>query len=86
MLQPLDHYVVLSIEKEEKTTASGIILTTDAKDKPAFGKILAVGPKVDNLSTGDVVVYQTYSGTNVKLDGQDYLLIKAENILAKVTK
>lgn len=86
MLQPLDQYVVLSIEKEEKTTASGIILTTDAKDKPAFGKILAVGPKVENLSTGDVVVYQTYSGTNVKLEGQDYILIKAENILAKVTK
>lgn len=86
MLQPLDQYVVLSLEKEEKTTASGIILTTDEKDKPAFGKILAVGPKADSLAVGDVVVYQTYSGTNVKLDGQEYLLIKAENILAKVTK
>jgi len=86
MLQPLDQYVVLSLEKEEKTTASGIILTTDEKDKPAFGKILAVGPKAETLNVGDVVVYQTYSGTNVKLDGKEYLLIKAENILAKVTK
>lgn len=86
MLQPLNQFVVLSLEKEEKTTASGIILTTDEKDKPAFGRILAVGPNVEGLTVNDVVVYQTYSGTNVKLEGKEYLLIKAENILAKVTK
>jgi chaperonin GroES len=86
MLHPLNQFVVLTLEKEEKTTASGIILTTDEKDKPAFGRILAVGPKVEDLAVNDVVVYQTYSGTNVKLEGKDYLLIKAENILAKVTK
>jgi chaperonin GroES len=86
MLKPLESYVVLALEKEEKKTASGIILSTDDKDKPAFGRVLAVGPKVEGLTPEDVVVYQTYSGTTVKIEGKDYLLIKAENILAKVTK
>jgi chaperonin GroES len=86
MLKPLESYVVLALEKEEKKTASGIILSTDDKDKPAFGRVLAVGPKVEGLVADDVVVYQTYSGTTVKVEGKDYLLIKAENILAKVTK
>jgi chaperonin GroES len=84
MLKPLELYVVLALEKEEKKTASGIILSTDEKDKPAFGKVLAVGPKVEGLKVGDQVVYQTYSGTTIKLEGKDYLVIKAENILAKV--
>jgi chaperonin GroES len=86
MLKPFEQYVVLALEKEEKKTASGIILSTDEKDKPAFGKVLATGPKVEGIKVGDQVVYQTYSGTTVKLDGKDYLLIKAENILAKVEK
>jgi chaperonin GroES len=86
MLTPLEHYVVLVLEKEENKTASGIILATENKDKPAFGKVLAVGPKVEGIKPQDTVVYQTYSGTTVKLDGKDYLLIKAEHILAKVTK
>jgi chaperonin GroES len=86
MLKPLESYVVLVLEKEEKKTASGIILSTDDKDKPAFGRVFAVGPKVEGLTKDDVVVYQTYSGTTVKIEGKDYLLIKAENILAKVTK
>jgi chaperonin GroES len=86
MLTPLENYVVLTVEKEESKTASGIILTTENKDKPAFGKVFATGPKVEGLSVNDVVVYQTYSGTSVKVQGQDFLLIKAENILAKVTK
>ena len=84
MLKPLEQYVVLALEKEEKKTASGIILSTDEKDKPAFGKVLAVGLKVEGIKVGDQVVYQTYSGTTVKLEGKDYLVIKAENILAKV--
>ena len=86
MLTPLENYVVLTVEKEESKTASGIILTTENKDKPAFGKIIAVGPKVEGLKVGDVVVYQTYSGTTVKLEDQDFLVIKAENILAKVSQ
>lgn len=85
MLKPLEDYVVLSFEKEEKTTKSGIILTTEEKDKPAMGKVLAVGPKVENLKENDQVIYQSYSGTKVKLDGREYLIIQAKNILAIIT-
>lgn len=82
MLKPLEDYVVLTMKKEERTTSSGIILTTEEKDKPAIGKVLALGPKVENLKVDDEVIYQTYSGTKVKLDGQEYLIIQAKNILA----
>ncbi len=86
MIKPLESYVVLTLVKEENKTSSGIILTTEEKDKPAVGKVLAVGPKVEGLAVNDQVIYQSYSGTNVKLDGNDYLLIKAENILGIITK
>jgi chaperonin GroES len=82
MLKPLEDYVVLRFEKEEKKTESGIILTTDDKEKPAIGKVLSVGPKVENLKKDDKVIYQTYSGTKVKYEGTEYLLIQAKNILA----
>ncbi|MCD8562050.1 MAG: co-chaperone GroES [Acholeplasmataceae bacterium] len=84
MLKPLEDYVVLSLEKEEKTTKSGIILTTEDKDKPAMGKVLALGPKVEQLKQGDHVIYQSYSGTKMKLEGQEYLIIQAKHILAIV--
>lgn len=84
MLKPLEDYVVLSFEKEEKTTKSGIILTTEEKDKPVMGKVLALGPKVESMKLNDHVIYQSYSGTKVKLDNQEYLIIQAKNILAIV--
>ncbi len=84
MLKPLEDYVALTLEKEEKTTASGIILTSEAKDKQAVGKVVAVGPKVEDLKEGDKVIYQTYSGTKVELEQQEYLLIQVKNILAKL--
>lgn len=84
MIVPFDTYVVLSLVKEEKKTASGIILSTEEKEKPAVGKVLAVGPKVEGIKAEDAVIYQSYSGTNVKLDGKEYLLIKSEHILGKI--
>lgn len=84
MLKPLEDYVVLSFQKEERTTKSGIILTTEEKDKPAMGRVMAVGPKVDHLKTGDDVIYQSYSGTKVKFQDTDFLIIQAKNILAIV--
>ncbi|MBN3489934.1 co-chaperone GroES [Acholeplasma equirhinis] len=82
MLKPLNDYVVLSFEKEEEKTKSGIILSTEEKNNQSFGVVVAVGPKVDNLKTNDKVIYQTYSGTKTKVDGKEYLLIKQEHILA----
>ena len=82
MLKPLEDYVVLSFEKEEKKTESGIILTTDDKEKPAIGKVLSVGPKVETLKKDDKIIYQTYSGTKIKYDETEYLVIQAKHILA----
>lgn len=86
MLKPLENYVVLSLEKEERTTTSGIILTSEEKEKPAMGKVLALGPKVEGISVNDRVIYQSYSGTKVKLDGIEYLVIEAKHILAKIER
>lgn len=82
MLKPLADHVVLTLEKEERTTKSGIILTSEEKDKPAIGKVLATGVDVTGLKEGDRVIYQTYSGTKVTLDDVQYLVIQAKNILA----
>lgn len=82
MLKPLEDYVVLEPLKEERQTESGIILAAEDKEKPQIGRVLSVGPKVENLNKDDRVIYQTYSGTKVKLEGFEYLVIQAKNILA----
>jgi chaperonin GroES len=86
MLKPLADHVVLTLEKEERTTKSGIILTSEEKDKPAIGKVLSTGVDVVGLKEGDRVIYQTYSGTKVTLEGVEYLVIQAKNILAIITQ
>lgn len=86
MLKPLADYVVLILEKEEQKTASGIILTSENKDKQAIGNVFAVGPKAEELDVNDRVIYESYSGTKVKLEGEEYLVIQAKHILAKITK
>lgn len=93
MLKPLRNYVVLEKVKEETMTASGIVLQTkEAGDEPSHGLVLAVGPGVTengklipiDLKKGQHVIYKKYSGTEVKDKNEDYLLIKAEDILAIV--
>lgn len=93
MLKPLHDYVVLEKVKEEVKTKSGIILTTgEAKEAPSMGLVIAVGPgKVEDgklieidLKKGQKVIYKKYSGTEVTYDKKDYLLIRAEEILAIV--
>ena len=93
MLKPLHDYVVLEKVKEEVKTKSGILLTTgEAKDEPSMGLVVAVGPgKTEDgklvpvgLEPGQKVIYKKYSGTEVKMDKKDYLLIVANDILAVV--
>ncbi len=93
MLKPLQDYVVLEKVKEEVKTKSGIILTTkEAKDEQSVGTVVAVGPgKVEDgkriaieLKKGDKVIYKKYSGTDLTYEKKDYLLIKAEDILAVI--
>lgn len=85
MLRPLNKNVILKKEEEEKKTASGIILTESAKDKPSFATVVAIGKECEaKISEGDRVVYKEYSGTKVKMDDVEYIIIEDEDILAVV--
>jgi chaperonin GroES len=92
-LKPLgDRLIVLAIEEEE-TTAGGILLPDTAKEKPQKGKVLAVGDgRLDDngkripldVSEGDQVLYSKYGGTEIKVDGEDLLVLRESDVLAKV--
>ncbi len=91
MLKPLGNRVLLEIEEEEQTTPSGIVLPDSAKEKPQFAKVIAVGEGklLDNgerleveVSVGDKVVFEQYAGTELKLDGTEYLVVKDTDIIA----
>ena len=91
-LQPMaDRVLVKPIEKEEKTK-SGIYLPDTAKEKPQEGEVLAVGPgKVSDdgkripmdLKVGDRVIYAKYGGTEIKVEGEDLMILRESDILAK---
>ena len=88
MLKPLfDRVVIRNIETEE-VTKGGILLTSAAKEKPQMAEVLAVGPGAKDVemvvNVGDKVVYQKYAGTEVKVDGQEVIVIKQGDILAVV--
>lgn len=90
-VKPLaDRIILLPLEAEQKT-AGGIIIPDAAKEKPQKGEIVAVGPgkvadsgqKIEmSLKTGDKVLYGKYSGTEVSIDGKDYLIMKESDVLA----
>ena len=92
-LQPLgDRIVVKALEPEEKTK-SGLVLPDTAKEKPQEGKVIAVGTgkllddggiKSLEIKSGDRVLYGKYSGTEVSLEGQDYLILREDDVLAIV--
>ena len=93
-LKPLgDRLIVRAIEEEEQT-ASGIVLPDTAKEKPQKGKVLAVGDgKVNDdtgkrtpldVAEGDEVLYSQYGGTEIKVDGEELLVLRESDVLAKV--
>ena len=83
-IEPLADYVVVHAEEAEKKTASGILLTDNSAERPTTAVVLAVGKDVKSVKVKDRVIYGGYSNTEVKIGGKDYLLIKEENIYAKV--
>ena len=87
-LQPLADRVVIKMVEAEETTKSGIILTGSAKEKPQVAEVIAVGPGVkDNkmqVKVGDKVITSKYSGTEVKIEGNEYIIVKENDILAIV--
>ena len=84
-IKPLQDRVVVKMTEAEETTKSGIILTGSAKEKPEVAEVIAVGPgKKDGVNKGDKVLISKYSGTNVKLDGEEFIIVKMDDILAVV--
>jgi len=92
-IRPLnDRLLVQRLEEEEKT-AGGIIIPDSAKEKPAQGKVVAAGPgKVNDagervalqVKAGDIILFSKYGGTDVKLDGEDYLIMREDDVLGVV--
>jgi len=83
-IKPLADYVVAQAEKAETKTASGLYLPDKAQEKPKTSKVVAVGGDVKNVKVGDRILYKSYSTTDVKVDGADYILVKEEDVLATV--
>ncbi len=92
-LKPLADRVLVKPIDEEEVTKGGIILPDTAKEKPQRGKVIAVGPgRLDDegkrvpieVKTGDKVLYDKYAGTEVKLDDEEYLILRESNIVAKL--
>ena len=94
-IKPLEDRVLVAPLEAEKTTASGLVIPDTAKEKPQEGRVVATGPgRIDDngqrvpldVAEGDVIIFSKYGGTEVKYDGQDYLLLNARDILAVVQK
>jgi len=91
-IKPLGDRVVIKNLEAEETSKGGILLTNSAKEKPQMAEVLAVGPggNVDgkeivmNVAVGQKVIYSKYAGTEVKLDGKDYIIVRQGDILAIV--
>jgi chaperonin GroES len=83
-IKPLADYVVAVGEEAQAKTASGIYLTESSQEKPKTAKVVAVGKEAKQVKVGDRIVYKSYSTTDLKHDGQDYILVKEEDILATV--
>ena len=87
-IKPLADRVLLEPAAAETTTASGIIIPDTAKEKPQKGVVIAIGPGTKDepitVKVGDTVLYGKYSGTDLRLDGNDYLMMRESDILAIV--
>ncbi len=91
-IKPLGDRVVIKMVETEETTKSGIVLPGSAKEKPQYAEVVAVGPGgvidgkeiVMEVKVGDKVILSKYAGTEVKLDGVEYTILRQNDILAKL--
>ncbi len=92
-LKPLGDRLIVRAIEEEETTASGIVLPDTAKEKPQKGEVIAVGDgalddngnrKPLDVKDGDTVLYSKYGGTEIKVDGEELLVLRESDVLAKV--
>ena len=95
-IKPLEDKILVQANEAETTTASGLVIPDTAKEKPQEGTVVAVGPgRWDedgdkriplDVSKGDVVIYSKYGGTEIKYNGEEYLILSARDVLAVVSK
>lgn len=83
-IQPLGDYVVAQALEAQTKTASGLYIPGGAQEKPQVVKVVAVGKAVKNVKVGEQVIFKGYSQTDIKVDGENYVLIKEEDIIATV--
>jgi chaperonin GroES len=92
-IKPLEDKIVVQASEAEATTASGLVIPDTAKEKPQEGKVVAVGlGRIDDkgnrvpvdVAVGDVVIYSKYGGTEVKYNGEEYLILSARDVLAVI--
>ncbi|MBR8462159.1 co-chaperone GroES [Campylobacter sp. faydin G-105] len=79
--QPLGKRVLVERVEETKTTASGIIIPDNAKEKPLSGEVKAIGAEVEGIKVGDKVVFAKYAGTEINLDDKTYLVLNTDDVL-----
>ena len=82
--KPLGERVLVERLEEDTKTASGIIIPDNAKEKPLEGIVKAIGSAAKEVKVNDKVVFGKYSGTEVKLDGKEYLILKLEDVLGVI--
>ena len=95
-LKPLEDRIVVKPSEGEETTSSGLVIPDTAKEKPQEGSVVAVGPGRFNedgderipldINVGDTVIYSKYGGTEVKVDGEEYLILSGRDVLAVLSK
>jgi chaperonin GroES len=92
-IKPLEDKIVVQASEAETTTASGLVIPDTAKEKPQEGKVIAVGlGRIDDkgnrvpvdVAVGDVVIYSKYGGTEIKYNGEEYLILSARDVLAVI--
>lgn len=93
MLKPLGDRVIIQVAKEEEKTIGGIVLASSAQEKPQIGEVVAVGEgrtlesgekAVLPVKVGDQVMFEKYAGSEVKFEGQEYLIVNGKDIMAIV--
>ena len=89
-LKPMGKRLVLKEYEKEEKTASGIVIPSSAQEQPEYAEVVAIGDavmkkdKYKDINVGDKVMYSKYSGTEIELDGEKYIIVEAKDILAKI--
>lgn len=79
--KPLGERVLVERAEVENKTESGIFIPDNAKEKPQTAKVIAVGTKVEDVKVGDIIVFEQFRGTEIKLEGKEYLILNIENVI-----